>query len=246
MKKKITKLILSGLFLLFHSATFADWDPEELQDVDLSVLQDPKYLALKAQTIQTLKGSWCSEEKVNLLMDLVTAVKPLVCVEIGAFTGSSILPVASALKFLEKGQVYAVDGWDNRVATRYWSDTDPNKAWWSTLDMQWVRNEFRNRIANQKLRNYCVEVALPAEAAVSQFDSIDFLHLDGDHSEKGSLMDVELYLPKVKSGGYILLSNLFIMVNGKQPKMKAFCALLDGCEIVADIERDNTILFRKY
>jgi hypothetical protein len=71
------------------------------------------------------------------------------------------------------------------------------------------------------------------------------LHLDGDYSEKGSMQDVELYLPRVKSGGYVLLSNLFTMVKGKAPKMKSFTALFDTCEMVCEIERDNAVLFRK-
>jgi hypothetical protein len=56
---------------------------------------------------------------------------------------------------------------------------------------------------------------------------------------------VEKYLPLVKSEGYILVSNLFIMVNGQQPKMKSFCSLFDECELIGSIENDNAVLFKK-
>jgi len=32
---------------------------------------------------------------------------------------------------------------------------------------------------------------------------IDILHIDGNHEEESSCKDVELYLPRVKKGGYV-------------------------------------------
>ncbi len=245
MKKHITKLLFSGLLALGAPA-FSDWDPEFIEGAELSALQNSKYQKLKDQVLNETKGSWCSAEKTNLIMDLILLTKPKVCVEIGAWTGSSVLPIASTLKFLKHGKVYAVDAWANEVAVQYWADNDPNKPWWSTVDMKAIHNTFQNMVSSWDLKKYCKEIALPADKAVENLGEIDFLHLDGDYSEQGSMKDVQLYLPKVKSGGYILLSHLFTMINGKQPKLKSFVALLDDCEIVCEIERDNAILFRKY
>lgn len=244
--KTLAKTLLCSLFLLTSSLTFASWDPEVIEDVEYSSLQEKNYQKLKARVIEALKGSWCSEEKVNLLMDLTLLTKPQVCVEIGACTGSSVLPIATSLQYLKGGKVYAIDAWSNQIATQYWEDTDPNKAWWSTVDMKSIRGAFQNLINTWSLKKQCEEVAKPSDIAISELPEIDFLHLDGDYSEQGALKDVKLYLPKVKSGGYILLSNLFIMINGKQPKAKSFSALIDDCEFICEIERDNAILFRKY
>lgn len=246
MIKKIIKPLFCSLLLLTSSLTQADWDPEFIENVDVSVLDNVDYQNLKNQVLKALKGSWCSQEKTNLLMDLVLLEKPEVCVEIGAFSGSSILPVGATLQFLKKGKVYAIDAWSNTVATQYWDDKDPNKAWWASLDMKAVHKSYQALISSWKLKNYCQELAMSSENAIKKLESIDFLHLDGDYSEIGSLNDVQLYLPKVKSGGYILLSNLFVMINGKQPKLASFSALLEDCEIVCEIERDNAILFKKY
>ena len=246
MIKHTAKALLCSLFLLTFSATFADWDPEFIENADISILENTDYKNLKNKVLNATKGSWCSEEKTNLLMDLVLLEKPQVCVEIGACTGSSILPIGATLQFLKKGKVYAIDAWSNKVATQYWLDTDPNKVWWSTVDMKAIHKIYQDLIRSWGLKNFCKELSMSSENAISKLDTIDFLHLDGDYSEPGSLKDVELYLPKVKSGGYILLSNLFVMINGKQPKLKSFSALLDDYEIVCEIERDNAILFRKY
>ncbi len=246
MIKQIGKALLCSLFLLNSSITLAEWDPEFIENVDASTLDNIDYQNLKSKVLTALKGSWCSEEKTNLIMDLILLTKPEVCVEIGACTGSSTLPIGAALQFLKKGQVFAIDAWSNKIATQYWDDTDPNKTWWSTVDMNAVHNTYHNLITTWDLKKYCKEIWDSSENAVSFVNNIDFLHLDGDYSEIGSLKDVELYLPKVKEGGYILLSNLFIMINAKQPKLKSFSTLLEECEIICEIERDNAILFRKY
>lgn len=245
---KIKRYAALGTALLtaISSSASAFWDPEEVLEKDVSSIDEAAYIELKDKVLASLKNSWCSVEKTHLLMDLVLLEKPQVCVEIGAFIGSSSLPIAATLKFLGEGHLFAVDAWSNQVATRYWPDTDPNKAWWGALDMNAVQNMFNSLMEQWDLSDTCTPIALPSEEALSQFDKIDFLHLDGDYSEIGALKDVELYLPKVKSGGYVLLSNFFTMVNGKQPKLAAFCKLLESCDILSDIEKENVILFRKY
>lgn len=246
MIQKLNKALFYSLFFLLSSATFADWNPNFIEDANTVILENPQYKNLKAQVIETLKGSWCSQEKATLLMDLIMLDQPQTCVEIGVWTGSSLLPIGTALKFLKKGKVYAIDAWSNKVATRHLDESDPNKAWWSTVNMSSTYRSFRRMLKSWRLKDYCKELLLPSEEAVTKLDTIDFLHLDGDYSEIGSMKDVELYLPKVKSGGYILISNLFTMVNGKQPKAKSFYVLVEECEFVCEIERDNAILFRKY
>ena len=255
-KKKILNLrfrhwpikFLLGLSALI-SPLHAEWDPEKvLTDFDtaaLDLLIDVDFLSLKGHVIDKLRDSWCSREKVNLLMDLVYLTRPKVCVEIGAFTGSSVLPVAATLGLLQFGAIYAVDAWSNQTAVRYLADNDPNKFWWSNVNMKDVRRMFDQMIYSWHLNAFCAAIQEPSEKAVTHLPEIDFLHLDGDYSEIGSCLDVELYLPKVKSGGYILLSNVFVMVHDMQPKSKAFCELFNACDVVCEIDMNNTFLFRK-
>lgn len=225
----------------------ADWDPAKVfdEEINLSALQQEEYIELKKNVMKSLTNSWCSKEKTHLLMDLTLITQPEICVEIGAFTGASVLPVAAVLKKLNHGEIYAIDAWSNEEAVKYMEDNDPNKAWWSTLNMKSIYDAIQSMVQTWALTHCCQLIKSPSREAVNQIDQIDFLHLDGNYSEFVSLQDVNLYVPKVKSGGYILLSNLFTMVNGKQPKIKAFCALLESSEMVAEIERENAILFRK-
>ena len=243
----LKKLVMLSICL--GTALHAEWDPSFLHQQNpnsINILSNPQYSNLKTEVILALTNSWCSAEKINLLMDLTLLIHPQVCVEVGAFTGSSILPVASTLKYLNSGKIFAVDAWSNTEAIKHLASNDPNKMWWSQVDMEAIHNSFKELIHTWSLESFCTEVRKSSEQAIYDIPAeIDFLHLDGDYSETGALRDVELYLPKVKSGGYILLSNLYIMINREQPKIRAFCALCDSCEIVASIERDHAVLFRK-
>lgn len=235
-----------GLSLLAFTPLHSDWNPEYcFYDEDLSVIEDPDYAVLKTRVHTALQGSWCSQEKATLLMDLTLISKPQVCVEVGAFTGSSIVPVAATLQYLKSGTVHAIDAWCNSTASKNLDDNDPNKAWWSTVDMTAVYSIFDGNMKSWNFDNVVI-LQNPSSEAINQIDTIDFLHLDGDYSTAGSMEDVALYIPKVRSGGYILFSNLYTMVNGKQPKLKAFCKMFESCEMVCSIERDNAVLFRKY
>jgi hypothetical protein len=238
------KVIIVAVCMMSFNSLPAAWDPDCI-GIDQNVLEDQNFKSLKENVVESLKNTWCSAEKANLLMDLIYMIKPKVCVEIGAFTGSSVLPVAATLKHLGKGKIYAIDAWSNDVVIRNLEMNDPNRTWWAGLDMNNVYSAFQHLMDHWSLLDFCEVMCKPSEEAAVYVKNIDFLHLDGDYSEIGSRKDVDIYLPKVKSGGYILLSNLLVTINGKQPKSKAFSTLYDACEMICEIERNNAILFRK-
>jgi predicted O-methyltransferase YrrM len=239
--------IIFSLWIGISCTLYAEWEPECCFDEGISIepLKDVLFLDLKGRITKTLERSWCSPEKINLLMDLILIARPEVSVEIGVFTGSSTLPVATVLKYLNHGKIYCIDAWSNAEAIKNMDFDDPNRLWWSEVNMADICDTFQRMLREHNLQQICIALRKPSEEAVHDIGEIDFLHLDGDLSEKGSLLDVALYLPKVKKGGYILLSNLFHMVKGKAPKMKSFAKLFDACEMICGIERDHAVLFRK-
>jgi hypothetical protein len=206
---------------------------------------DEGFIALKKQVIRRLEGSWCSAEKAEKMMDLVFAERPQVCVEIGVFTGWTVLPVAATLRYLGEGSVYAVDAWSNREAVRGVPMHDPNYSWWATIPMAQVKEECENLLTEWNLWPYCWIVHATSAEAVDQVPPIDFLHLDGHFSEAGALLDTELYLPKVRSGGYILLSNMYFTIGQHHTKMASMWRLMDECDVVWELDGSNVVLFRK-
>lgn len=211
----------------------------------LADLNDSDFVKLKGKVIEALADTWCSAEKASLLMDLTYLTQPKICVEIGAYTGSSVLPVAATLKLLEKGKIYGIDSWSNAEAVKHLADNDPNRSWWSWIDLNDAHNKFVQMNNKWNLWSCCLPVQSTSENAAGQFDHIDYLHLDGNLSEFGSLQDAHLYFPKVRSGGYVLISNLYAAVHGTLFKIKSFSYLFPHCDVVAEIDQGNTVLLRK-
>jgi len=87
---------------------------------------------------------WCSQEKLLNFIDLVLEVKPEVCVEIGAYGGASVLPVAYTLKFLKDGIIIAIDPWDFVECIRHLNPFKNEENWrtWLSIDMDIVYADF--------------------------------------------------------------------------------------------------------
>jgi len=203
-------------------------------------------LARKMETVfQHLKNSWCSQEKAKLIMEIIIFERLTMCVEVGTFMGSSALPILVSLEYLKNGHAYLIDAWSNQEAVKGLSPDDQNAIWWSTLDMNAIKNHLLHMLGHWHLDSYCTVIHETSEQAVSHVDSIDFLHLDGNFSKDGAHLDSKLYVPKVRSGGYILLSNVLVTANQEPTKMKALWPLFETCDIVSEIENGNVLLFRK-
>lgn len=193
------------------------------------------------KVLPTLEG-WCSKEKAEAFIDLVIETKPDVCVEVGVFGGSSLYPVASALKYLGKGIVIGIDPWDKIECIKYFDPVEDAEhlKWWGSLNVNYIYQSFNNMLRKQKLENYVKIIKQTSELAVSEIDQIDILYLDGNHSEYCSVQDVELYLPKVKEGGYIWINDTLW-----KERQDAVELLVDNCDVVRLIDNGNCILFKK-
>ena len=157
----------------------------------------------------SLFTGWCSAEKASCLMDFVYCHRPNLCVEIGAFGGSTSYPLAASLKFLNQGILHAVDAWSNAEAVRGLSSSSPNYASWSAVDLKAVKKQFERKLHTLDLTHWCMVVQAPSlkRASTYEDESIDMLYVDGNFSKKGSLKDLKVYFPKVKPGGYIWLND---------------------------------------
>jgi hypothetical protein len=236
--------ILIPLFLTAFGSLQAAWEPEYIFAENYAP-NNPKLARLEQKVVSFLKNSWCSEKKAKLIIELVVNTKPQTCVDIGAFTGSSTLPMLAGLQYLGKGRAYVIDAWSNQEAIRGLPENDPNRAWWAQLDMKSIKNHFSNTMKQWSLTPYFQLLHMTSAQAVSQVPSIDFLHLDGNISEAGALLDSQMYLPKVVPGGYVLLSNALVMIGGQPSKSKALWPLFDSCDLVCEIENGNVLLFKK-
>jgi len=148
---------------------------------------------------------WCVYEKANKLMDLIHETKPDVVVEIGVFGGSSVYPMAESLRFEKRGVIHAIDPWKAENCQMGYTSDDANYMWWTNVDLEKVYKDFAKLIKKHHLNKYCNIMRMTSLEAAGHFadESIDILHIDGNHSEESALTDAQLFLPKVKQGGYI-------------------------------------------
>jgi predicted O-methyltransferase YrrM len=148
---------------------------------------------------------FCSPAKAEGMRQLILREKPLVCVEIGVFGGSSLVPTARALREAGGGIVYGIDPY-TLTAAREGVLPEDHYQWWDSVDLNRVLSGCVQAITEEELWPWVRLLMGRAELVVPCFSTtaeIDILHIDGNHSEMSSMRDVARYLPRVKLGGFV-------------------------------------------
>jgi predicted O-methyltransferase YrrM len=148
---------------------------------------------------------WCSKNKASLLVDLVFMLKPKTIVEIGVWGGKSLVPMAYALKVTESGVIYGIDPWSNTASADGMDGV--NYDWWSTVDHMYILRHLRMKIMEFGLEDQIELIRATSEFATPIHD-IDILHVDGNHSEKAAMQDVNKWVPLVRKGGIIIFDDV--------------------------------------
>lgn len=129
-------------------------------------------------------------DSLQSICDYIGDTSDMIMVEIGCYKGESTTVWCKNFK-----KVFAIDPWvdgkgydNNDIASRSMSSAIENE-----FDIR--LNEYDNF---EKIKNYSYEV-------INRFEdeSLDFVYIDGEHTYDGVKQDIELYLSKIKKGGYI-------------------------------------------
>lgn len=158
--------------------------------------------------IQDYQG-WCAPEKANVLADLLWRTRPTACVEIGTFGGATLSVIAKTLRYNGNGFVVSIDAWSNQEAVRNFHPDTPFYQWWKQIDFPPIRDKLVAQLEKDDLSLQVHLLMMSSQDAVPLFrdESIDFLIIDGNHSQECVFFDVFHYYPKVKDGGYIFLND---------------------------------------
>lgn len=205
----------------------------------------PSWRVYKQKTLNYQKKipGWCCKDKAERMMDLIFETKAQVCIEIGVYAGSSVYPTAAALAYQKKGLIYAIDPWSKDFCVQGYDLQDPNLLWWKEVNFEHIYQNFIKRLERKRLLNFCRVMRMPSYQAADFFEdeSVDILHIDGNHSEESSFLDVKTFLPKLKKGGYIWFDDS----NWASTK-KAVHYLMQFCSL--DVEKsigNSCCLFKK-
>jgi predicted O-methyltransferase YrrM len=198
------------------------------------------------EILPTLHG-WCTIEKAMKLVTLIQEHKLETCLEIGVFGGSSLIPQVMAVKANGKGMVYGIDPWQVEAALDGMVH-EAHKSWWSTVNLEEIYQYCTAAITSQNLNPYCTLIRDKADNVVNQFadESLDLLHIDGNHSEDHAYNDAVNYLPKVKRGGYIMFDDIWwTEENNHVTTRKAILYLMQYCDKVDVINNDCLLLVKQ-
>jgi hypothetical protein len=187
--------------------------------------------------IEKLAG-WCSQDRANMLIDLILNHQPKVCVEIGVFGGRSLIAMGMALRHLEHGgYVTGIDPWSKEAACE--GENEHNVDWWSNkCPLEQIYSDFIQNIVNLKLTYECRWIRAKAEEVVALYpdESINALSLDGNHSELASTREVAMWLPKMAPQSCLILDDTDWVTQAKAIQMirdAGFVALKDTGKWIA-------------
>jgi predicted O-methyltransferase YrrM len=155
---------------------------------------------------------WCPEEKARWMVEEIIANGYQTAAELGVFAGRSVFPIALAIASNQGRAVYAIDAWENTVATADPGDAQ-NHRWWDSVDLVAIKSAFLGEMIAQNLVGLIRILELSSAEACAALSgqlgrSIDFLHIDGAHSEAKALYDVTHWSPLVAFGGMIVLDDI--------------------------------------
>lgn len=188
-------------------------------------------LAAADAALPPLVAGWCSKEKSSALIETIMSRKPELCIELGVFGGSSLIPQAMALKANGRGKIVGIDPWTTDAALEDMSQKE-NREWWGSQNLESVYQHCLGNVKKFGVEQQVEIIRDKAEAVADRFtaESVDLLHIDGNHAEDPAYRDATLYLPKVKPGGIIFFDDIY-WTDGHEDATtrKAIVYLLQHC-----------------
>jgi glycosyltransferase involved in cell wall biosynthesis len=158
-------------------------------------------------------GGGCPLAKSFIMAHLALTFDLKNYVEIGVYRGRSFFPMAYATQKLG-GMAYGIDPYDSAVAAEY--DLEPEfgrqvNSFLESLDLSRIHEEV-NRLRDEL--GFADSTQIIRERSVVAADVlgnrkvvIDLLHIDGNHDTRHVMEDIELYLPLVREGGFVVLDD---------------------------------------
>jgi predicted O-methyltransferase YrrM len=162
------------------------------------ISQIKKYLTLrKIKGYKPIDGWISPDEAFGLYTTARSLSTNATIIEIGSWQGKSTYCLAKGSK---QGKVYAIDPFNGDVSE---TDTDSRIIY---QELGKGKNLFDIFLSNMEALGVSEKINVKKGYSAdfcADFDKIDFLFIDGDHSIEGCKKDYELYANKIVIGGFI-------------------------------------------
>jgi predicted O-methyltransferase YrrM len=194
-------------------------------------------------------GGRCDHLKGSIIKKYVSKLKAKLCVEIGVFKGSSLMYFIESL-VETNGKVIGIDPY---LLDSFKNDIPDIKSKELIYDVLFTKQEILDKIYdelyetihNNNLTSHVNLIRDTSENISKQFkkQSIDVIHIDGNHDEVNVSNDIKLYLPLIKDGGVIIMDDInWIGVRNSIDKyLKNHCILLESYSTFAVYKKINKL-----
>ena len=136
---------------------------------------------------------WFNNQKQ--LDKLFSKIKPKVVIELGSFLGLSTSYMGKKLK--DEGKIYAIDHWMGSIEHQGRPDVDHL--------LPSLFEQFLSNMVHQNLQGTVLPLKMTTVEASSLFHSgqADLIYVDASHDEESVYLDLTLYYPLLRKGGYL-------------------------------------------
>lgn len=160
-----------------------------------------KRLLKSIRDYSKIDGWLTDNEAVGLYGIARQMPKKAVVVEIGSWQGKSTFCISKGLK---SGKLYAIDPFNADAGL----DVDSQEAYLKKGAIDLLESFEKNMAKYGTKQNIIVRKGY-SQQFHEDFNQIDFLFIDGDHSVEGCRSDFEMYSPKISSGGFIAFHDYY-------------------------------------
>jgi len=160
-------------------------------------------------TIQKIKqylsiDGWLTEnEAIGLYRIAQSLGRNAVCVEIGSWQGKSTYCISKGLR---DGTVFSIDPFDAGTGA---SDHENSIVYLKQKGESDLMSIFKSNMAKLGTAGKIVVKRGYSADFHLDFNNIDFLFIDGDHSIEGCKLDFDLYSQKIRQGGFIAFHDYY-------------------------------------
>lgn len=178
-------------------------------------------------------GGGCSLNKAFLMAGLIRQYDLRITVDIGVYRGRSLFPQALSHRRLTRGIVYGIDPWYASEARE-----QDNAALKGKIDQfidktnfQAIYEQVVTLIDKLQLKNHCVLLRSKSSDAIAFFEEnniyFDLIHIDGNHDSRIVTKDMQLYVPRLRNNGFVILDDVsWESVKSVYKELKAIMPLL--------------------
>jgi predicted O-methyltransferase YrrM len=190
----------------------------------------------KSWAMRSMHQMWgfCTEMQAMVLAHLILEYQLQRVVEIGVWGGKSLIPMACAVASLKEGMVYGIDPWSNEEST-FEMEEGSSKNFWGSVNHEAYLQHLMGKIEEFGLDEF-VTIIRETSAKAPIIKEIDLLHIDGNHNEITSFIDVIKWVPHVKSGGWVVFDDIGWYEKGKCMSQRATDWLDKHCEKIAEYQ----------